>query len=165
MPDYLNAIIRGQFEAALAMLNECLVKCPDEHWDGRIAKYPFWHVAYHVLCFVDCYLSSDEHAFKPGKFHPRGMQELEDEYPSRRFERGELLEYLGVCRRKLGETLAVETAKSLAGPSGFGWLPFSRGELHLYNLRHVQHHTGQLGAFLRKQGVDTKWVKVGWRDA
>jgi hypothetical protein len=29
-------------------------------------------------------------------------------------------------------------------PSGFFWLPFSKLELQLYNIRHVQHHTGQL---------------------
>lgn len=165
MFDYVITIFRGQFQAGLAMLNECIVKCPEESWDGRIAKYPFWHVAYHLLCFVDCYLSPNEHAFKPGRFHPRGLQELQDEYPSRRFERAELLEYLAECRKKLDASLAAESRESLEGPSGFSWLPFSRGETHLYNIRHLQHHTGQLSAFLRRQSVDTRWVKVGWRDA
>ena len=162
MIDLYKTSINGQFGAAIAMLNECITKCPDEHWDSRIAKYPFWHVAYHILCFIDCYLSVTEHAFKPGKFHPRGMSELADEYPSRRFERAELLEYVSECRTKLAATIASETPESLAGPSGFSWLPFPRAELHAYNLRHVQHHTGQLSAFLRKQSVETRWVKTGW---
>ena len=45
-------------------------------------------------------------------------------------------------------------------PSGFHWLPFTRGEAHLYNLRHIQHHAGQLIDRIREvtdQG--TKWVK------
>jgi uncharacterized damage-inducible protein DinB len=60
--------------------------------------------------------------------------------------------------------MAAETHKTLEGPSEFPWLPMSRAELHLYNIRHIQHHTGQLGAFLRRNGVDAgRWVKRGWR--
>ena len=33
-------------------------------WDAPIAKYPFWMVAYHTLCYVDCYLSPDNAAFE-----------------------------------------------------------------------------------------------------
>jgi hypothetical protein len=47
------------------------------------------------------------------------------------------------------ETLASETRESLERESGFRWLPFSRSELHVYNIRHVQHHTGQLSAYVR----------------
>jgi uncharacterized damage-inducible protein DinB len=37
--------------------------------------------------------------------------------------------------------------------SGFDWLPTNRMELHLYNIRHIQHHTGQLVERLRQNGV------------
>jgi hypothetical protein len=37
----------------------------------------------------------------------------------------------------------------LDAASGFDWLPFNRFELHLYNMRHLQHHTGQLTERLR----------------
>jgi hypothetical protein len=44
-------------------------------------------------------------------------------------------------------------------PSGFHWLPFSRGEAHLYNLRHVQHHAGRLIERLRQTTNEgTGWV-------
>ncbi|KPJ52053.1 hypothetical protein AMJ39_08795 [candidate division TA06 bacterium DG_24] len=47
-------------------------------------------------------------------------------------------------------------------PSGFPWLPFNRFELHLYNIRHIQHHAGQLIERLRSQGVtDFEWVGIG----
>jgi hypothetical protein len=29
-------------------------------------------------------------------------------------------------------------------PSGFGWIPLNKLELQLYNIRHIQHHTGEL---------------------
>ncbi len=170
-PQTLKPILLAQFEAALAMLRQCLERCPPEHWDGLIAKYPFWMVAYHTLCFDDCYLAPSDAAWVPstgpGGFHPAGRAELEEEYPSRRFERDELLRYADFVRdrlrRVLGEGTEGETAGSLAGPSGFPWLPFTRAELHLYNLRHIQHHTGQLTAFLRRVGVETGWVKSGWK--
>jgi uncharacterized damage-inducible protein DinB len=54
-----------------------------------------------------------------------------------------------------------ETAATLRGPAGFEWLSFTRSELPLYNLRHVQHHTGQLSAFLRRAKVKTHWQKAG----
>ena len=47
-------------------------------------------------------------------------------------------------------SLATETEESLAGPSGFHWYKNTRGEMHLINIRHIPHHTGQLSAFLRR---------------
>lgn len=176
MPTDFRTITHSQFRAALAMLDQCITRCPDEHWEMTIGKYPFWQVVYHTLCFVDCYLSpSNEEftravearqkaeaagasAFNP---QPRGMVELDDEYPSRRFTREELLKYMTMCREKLDSTIPNESEGVLAGPSGFSWLKFSRAEAHVYNLRHVSHHTGQLTAALRRVGVDTSWVKGG----
>jgi hypothetical protein len=158
-----KAIIAGQFEAGLCMLNNCIEQCPEKEWDGLIGKYPFWHVVYHTLMYVDLYLSPGEATFAPRTIHPAGWQEFEEEYPSRRFEKQEMAEYLALCRDMLSRTIEAETEQSLAGPSGFSRLVFSRAELHLYNMRHLQHHAGQLSAFLRRTGVDTKWVKTGWR--
>ena len=77
----------------------------------------------------------------------------------------ETLAYLAVCRKMAVETLAAETESSLERVSGFPRQQFSRGELHVYSIRHVQHHTGQLSAFLRRIINDTGswWVKTGWR--
>lgn len=166
MLDHMKRILAGQFEAGLCMLDDCLRACPDEYWDGVIGKYPFWHVAYHTLCFVDLYLSPGEAAYASrDAFHPAGMKEFSEEYPSRRFSRAELLAYAAVCRTKIAEVLAADTAAALEADCGFHWLPISRGELHLYNIRHLQHHTGQLSAFLRRASVETRWVKSGWRSA
>src|SRR3974377_273139 len=120
MEDYIRRILAAQFEAALFMLNESIHKCPDEHWDGIIGKYPFWQVAYHTLCFADLYLSKDEGSFRfSAIFHPKGQAELDEEYPSRRFEKPELIEYLAICRRKAIQTIGSETRQSLEGESGF----------------------------------------------
>jgi hypothetical protein len=164
MPINWNAILLSQFEASLSMLKECLQKCPHEHSDGLVAKYPFWMVAYHTLCFIDVYLSPRDVDWIPqAEFHPKGRQELEDEFPSRRFTLEELLKYCEFCHEKMKKTLLAESEDVLAGPSGFPRRQFTRAELHLYNLRHIQHHTGQMTAFLRKIAIDTNWVGTGWK--
>lgn len=167
MSDLYRQAARGQFEASLAMLAECIRRCPPERWDDPIGNYPFWQVAYHTLCFADLYLSREESAWRPqegpGGLHPKGVEELREEFPSRRFEQRELLGYADQCAVKLREVFDTETDETLAGPSGFSWLPFTRAEAHLYNLRHIQHHTGQLSAFLHRAGVEAPWVGIGTR--
>jgi len=117
---------------------------------------------------VDAYLSPAEEAFDLRDLHRRGGDErLPTSSPG--LSKDETLAYLGICRQKMLETLAAETAESLEGPSGFPRRPASRGELHIYNIRHVQHHTGQLSAYLRRLGEDFRdfkvlpWVGTGWR--
>jgi len=166
MIEVLRHSLLGQFESALAMHHECLVRCPADQWDQPIAKYPFWLVAYHTLCYADLYLTpGGEKAFVLRPIHPKGWYEYEAEFPSRRFEQTELVDYAIVCRDKARTVLNAETEAGLSGPSCFARQPFSRLELHLYNLRHIMHHTGQLSAFLRKANVDTHWVKTGWAAA
>lgn len=130
---------------------------------GRIGNRTLGQVAYHTLYFVDLYLSPGAEAFESREFHRRSG--------GRRLGAGgslpqdDTLAYLAICRRKAVETLATETLESLQGSSGFARLRFSRGEVHLYNIRHVQHHTGQLSACLRRIADDGKgwWIKSGWR--
>lgn len=166
---YLQQIFLGQYDASLAMLHDCIAACPAGQWDGKIARYPFWQTAYHTLCYADYYLSRDEAAFvtRPD-LHPRGMDELGDEYPSRRFEPGELTRYALLCRDKARTAIPQETDEILRGPCGFARRGITRGELHIYNIRHIQHHTGQLGAFLRRvdEAFQTqsalRWIGTGW---
>jgi len=161
----LQKIVSSQIEAALQMMQECISKCPAAQWEAPVGRYPFWLVAYHALCYVDVYLSNSNESWEPETgptgLHPKGVEELSEEYPSRRFEQPELLRYIEECRDKLRTAMAAETDASLAGPSGFPRHTFSRAELHIYNLRHLAHHGGQLSAFLRRVGVETAWVKSG----
>jgi hypothetical protein len=165
MIEYLKTILTGQFEAAVCMLGECLRRCPVEHWEGKIANDTFRQIAYHTLFFVDLYLAPGEAAFALRELHHRGGDERASTDPSAGLTRDETLTYLATCRRKMLETLAAETAESLQGESGFSQMPFSRGELHVSSIRHVQHHAGQLSAYLRRVAEDGErwWVKTGWR--
>ena len=170
MIEFVRTILTGQFEAALCMMDHCIRACPPEHWEGKIANVTFRRVAYHTLFWVDMYLSpGDEDAFVLRDLHRRGGDERDDAADNPGLGKDETLAYLSICRRKMLETLAAETAESLQGPSGFPHRPSTRGELHVYNLRHVQHHTGQLSAYLRRvdpspnAGDALPWIGTGWR--
>src|SRR5258707_405908 len=136
MIQYIKQIITGQFEASLAMMKKCIQACPPAHWDGKIANATFRQVAYHTLFFADLYLSPNEEAFTLRELHHRGGDERRPTV-SAGLPQDETLSYVAICRRKLLEILAAETRKSLEGPSGFSWRKISRGELHIYNIRHV----------------------------
>src|SRR3954466_4395908 len=132
MTDQFKQILTGQFEAALCMLNQCVAACRAEHWEGKIASGTFRWVTYHTLFFTDLYLSPGEQAFTLRDLHARGGDEREP-IATAGLSKDESLAYLAICRQKMLDTFASETTESLAAPSGFSWLPFSRAETHLYN--------------------------------
>ncbi|MBL8764093.1 MAG: DinB family protein [Phycisphaerae bacterium] len=161
LPDSFAAITRSQMDASLTMLRHAIQSCTNARWKRPVGVWPFWLVVYHTLCYVDCYSAPSNRAWKPHPvFHPKGRKELQDEYPSRGFTREEMLDYLDLCRGRFFAAVERETPTSLRRASGFSWLRFTRAELHLYNVRHAAHHTGQLTAALRKSGAKVGWVKA-----
>jgi hypothetical protein len=163
-----KSIVISQMEATLAMLKQCAAACPSEHWKGKIANDSFRFVAYHALFYTDLYLSMSESAFQLRELHRRGGDER-GEAASPGLSKEETLGYVPIVRQKLLDILGAETEESLAGPSGFSWRKTTRAELHVYNIRHAQHHVGQLSAYLRrveKTLTDPKalgWIGQGWR--
>src|SRR5437870_9416573 len=115
--NYLNQILTNQFGAALAMLNQCIAACPEQHWDGKIASATFRQTAYHTLFFVDLYLSR-ESDFTLRDLHHRGGDERGPTL-SAGLSKDETLAYLNICRQKMLSTLAAETSVILQGASGF----------------------------------------------
>lgn len=166
--EYLRKILAAQYEAALAMMHQCVQACPPQHWEGKIANDTFRQVSYHALFFTDLHLSPDEKAFELRELHHHGGDERGPN-ASIGLSQEQTLSYVGICRAKVALALKKETLESLEGPSGFKWRKHSRGELHIYNIRHLQHHVGQLSAYLRR--VDPAlaaadalpWVSSGWR--
>ena len=159
--------VAGQYGAALTMLGRCIRFADEAAWESPVAKFPYWHVAYHTLYCTDLYLAPGEKEFRPPAFHQPDSNFLGNQpWPpykkvtvERPYEKAEVLAYVEACRGRVRTTLEAETEVTLAGASGFSWLPFNRLDLHLYNIRHVQHHTGQLAAVLRRlTGKGVTWV-------
>ncbi len=163
----VRAAIKGQYQAALSGLAAAIRSCPQDLWTDPRAKFPFWHVAYHVLFFTHLYAAVDERSFQPWSKHRKDYQFQESTpwpphtlpQPLSPYGREELLAYAQEVQAGL---LASVDAVEWGAPSGFFWLKMSKLELHLYNLRHLEHHTGQLVDRLRNAaGIAVAWVGKG----
>lgn len=173
MSKLLNDILAHQYEASLCMLHLAVEGCPQALWNAPLARLQFCQAAFHVVFFADVYLQArdDVDAIKTQPFHLahkaefRDYEELEDREQILTYEKVFVLEYLQFARRKAQETTIRETAEMLAGPSGFRRRTCSRAELHIYNIRHIQHHAAQLILRLRLDTkVDVPWVGHAWRN-
>src|SRR4051812_28609813 len=148
------------------MLHHCIKSCPARAWENKIANATFRQIAYHTLFFTDYYLSPSPDEFQLRDLHHQGGDERGPTL-SKGLSKPQTLRYLTLCRKKARQSLASQTLESLQAPSNFR--QFSRCELHIYNIRHIQHHTGALAAHLRR--IDPKlsdsnllpWVGSGWR--
>jgi DinB superfamily len=170
MDSMVRAAIAGQFGAAVDMLRAAIEQCPDTLWNDRSEGPPFWQIAYHTLFCLDMYSSPSLKAFKPVAFHVKDANFLAGEYPWLDpprtighppvvFSKADVLSYLQQCREHCFATLEAMTAERAAERCGFEWYDLSAGELLLLNLRHVQHHAGQLAITLRRRaGIGVDWI-------
>jgi hypothetical protein len=152
-------IIWQQFGAAIDMLENALLACPDELWGDRSKQPEFWYVVFHTLFWLDLYLSGSVEGFAPPT--PFTLDELDPAglLPERVYSKDELLTYLGYGRKKCRTTIAALTDEKARRHSGFGWVDLSFAELLLYTMRHVQHHAAQLNLILRQTiGSAPRWV-------
>lgn len=154
-----KGILWRQFGASIDMLENALLACPEELWRDRSQQTEFWYVVYHTLFWLDLYLSGSAEGFAPpapftlDEADPAGLM------PERVYEKEELRAYLAHCRRKCRATIEALTDARANEPCPLGRGELSFAELLLYNMRHVQHHAGQLNLILRQQ-VDSApgWV-------
>lgn len=152
-------IVWSQFGAAIDMLKNAIVECPDDLWVDRSSKHEFWYMAYHTLFWLDYYLYGSNEGFKPPE--PFGLEELDPAgvIPERPYTKKELLTYLEHGRRRCRVTIQAMTDQEAMEKYTFGKVELRRDELLLYNLRHVQHHTAQLNLILRQSAdIGSKWM-------
>jgi len=102
------------------------------------------------LFFADYYLGPDAESFQRQPFHLANAdlfgdyEQLQDREPESLYERPQIRSYLDFCRSKVAATIAAETEETLCAPARFERKLFSRAELHVYNIRHIQHHAAQM---------------------
>lgn len=164
----LRDALAGQYGAGLAMLEATVRRCPDELWTRGTPDNACWQVAYHALFYTHVYLSVDVEAFRPWPGHQGDVQNpdalgrpedpdsgrphLPDPYP-----KDAVLDYASYLGARVDEMLAsIDLA---AEESGFPWYPMPKLEHQLVNLRHLQHHVGQLSDRLRTDlGEGVEWI-------
>jgi hypothetical protein len=154
-----KAIIWPQFGAAIDMLENALLACPDELWHDRSQQPEFWYAVYHTLFWLDLYLSGSVEDFAPPA--PFTLEELDPTglLPERPYTKAELQTYLAQGRQKCRATIEALTDEKAGQRCGFSWGEISFAELLLYNMRHVQDHASQLNLILgQKIGSAPNWV-------
>lgn len=163
-----KTIIWQQFGASIDTLDDAIRICPDilwrvQLWDNSSARpeySQFWYRVYHVLFWLDLYLTGAEEGFMPPA--PFALIEMEeDDLPDRAYTKDELLAYLDYGRRKCQATLEEMTDETALRRCRFAWGEVSFVELQLYNMRHVQEIAAQLNLILGQHGVPvTDWVPI-----
>ena len=180
--DVVRGALKGQYHAALAMLRQAVVKCPEELWasggyGGQTGQpNPFWRVAYHTLYFVHLYLMQTVKDFRAWEHHQTRIQDLDEwpappeiedlcELPHRPVQTGvaytkaQLLEYWDVCDGMVDAR--VDAMDLYTRESGFPWYTKfgSKLEHQMLSIRHIQGHMAQLGERLKGAGVGgIDWV-------
>jgi hypothetical protein len=164
----MNDAIKSQYKAALKMLYSAIEKCNDELWISSKYCHQFWWMVYHALYYADFYMIGSEDKFIPFKRHFKefeGFNSLDPKTIKAEnlpegcliYSRHEMLEYCEDIIKSVDEKVDLYDLNKI---SGFSWLPFSQMEVHIYNIRHIQHHTGQLIERIREnQDLPVAWIK------
>ena len=159
-----HELVMAQYRAALSMLRAAMEVCPELLWNRTSDDNPFWQIAYHTLFYAHLYLSHTEDEFAPWAKHIEGYAHMgrlprpphDEPTIGDPYTVDDIREYLAHIERLLPDLVLTD---EFDAPSGFYWLSFTRGETHLYNIRHIQHHVGQLVERLRQttgKGID--WI-------
>src|SRR5436853_2940383 len=85
-----KASLWQQFGAAIDMLENALLACPDRLWNDRSQRPEFWYVVYHTLFFLDLYLHGSVDGFVPPP--PFWLDEMDPAgvHPERVYSKDEL---------------------------------------------------------------------------
>ncbi|MGK0157425.1 MAG: hypothetical protein ACI9SE_004405 [Neolewinella sp.] len=158
--------IRQQFGAAMQSLHDAMQACPHAVWsaegqpsDAAVLRQEPWYLAFHTIFWLDLYLSENAGSYVPPA--PFTRDELEpDLLPARAYSKNELFDWLQQCATAFEQRLAsCATDEGMQRACHLQWGEMTAGELLLYNLRHVQHHTAQLNLLIRQAGAEpSRWV-------
>jgi hypothetical protein len=169
----LRTALKEQYHAALAMLDECVEKCPDDLWLQGEHPRPFWRIAWHTVYFTHNYLVQTEDDFNasaagwPTRIRTAlGVGETQKAIAVEPYElpegveplsKADMREYIAYVDGLLDRT--IDGLDLDRDDTGFSWYPnMSKLSHELMNLRHIQGHVGQLSELLMASGIDTEWI-------
>jgi hypothetical protein len=169
----LRQALKEQYHAGLAMLAECVEKCPESMWTAGEHPRPFWRIVWHAAFFTHNYIVQDEEAFNasvqdwpPAARTTLGVSDTQKAIDVEPYElpagvpaltRQEMQEYIAYVRSVIDTT--VDSLDLESPETGFSWYSNMTKLSHeLMNLRHIQGHVGQLSELLMAQGIDIDWI-------
>ena len=176
MEDLFSKCLWKNFGAAIDMLNNVIIACPDDLWKN---EKKFFYLTYHTVIFLDYYLTVPVRDFKPalpyflGDADKLPIDAVDDVIPNEFYSKLDFIFYLSEIREKCKRLI------TLTPPEKFGqrWIDASEIEMHglcpavvinynlleilFYNFRHVQHHMAQLNLILRqKTNTAVDWISL-----
>ena len=141
-------ILQSQYLAALAMFKQAVIQCPPEIWNDKQDKDKFWYVAYHTLRYAHQYLKAQD------KGYPRWEQRPYSK-PGAPFTKEEILVKLAQVEQDVLEQIPLMNLEEKTGATG---ALENKLELQIYNIRHIQQHTGELYQRLSATDVKLSWA-------
>lgn len=161
----LRQALKEQYHAGLAMLAECVEKCPEGMWIEGEHPRTFWRIAFHAAFYTHLYMGQNEEAFQPWPGRREGIDHGLWEDPAHPegaeiYRRNEILDYIRFVDGLVDPT--VDQLNLDADETGFSWYDvvpgMSKLSHELMNLRHTQGHVGQLSELLMAKGIDADWI-------
>jgi hypothetical protein len=151
----IAAILISQYQASLEMLKQTITECPESIWNAASDKNKFWQVAYHALYFTHEYLADSYESFTPWIKH-REVYDFDESQVFEPYDKDTILEYLAFCQQHVAESVPQ---LDLEAADGHGNRSLNRLELHIYSIRHIMQHTGELMERLgTRTGAEIDWV-------
>ncbi len=157
-------VVISQYFATLAMLEEAIVKCPDDLWaadDDRQSVLPdrlpraLLHAPLRAAHTGRLHALGEALRLPPAFGQPSYPGGPTPE-PASPYTRDDILEYLELCRNEISR---IVPTLDFDAESGFHWLPFGKLELQFYSIRHVMLHVGELAERLSAaNGIEIGWV-------
>ncbi len=169
----LRQALKEQLQAGLAMLTECVEKCPEDMWVAGQHPRLFWRIAWHAAFFTHNYVVQNEEAFNgsvvdwpPAVRTALGVSDTQKAVDVEPYElpegvtpltRREICDYLAYISGLIDAT--VDGLDLDSPETGFSWYPNMTKLSHeLMNLRHLQGHVGQLSELLMAREIEIAWI-------
>jgi len=159
--------LKEQYHAALAMLTDCIKRCPEDVWVSGTYPRMFWRIVFHTAFFAHLYIGQNEAAFQPWpaiseRFHDAwrldaNVEPYELPAAIDPLSRQDALAYVAFIDSLID--LTIDNLDLDTEDSGFPWYSgISKLSHEIMSLRHIQGHVGQLSEVLMAHGIDTKWI-------
>ena len=144
----IKNILQSQYLASLAMLKQAVVKCPPEAWDNPDDIDRVWFIAHHALHYGHQYLKAKDKGYP--RWEHRGHRD-----PGQPLSREEILEMLAKVEQDVVEQIPImDLEKPRHATSALANL----FELQIYNIRHIQQHTGEIYDRLSRYRLKLEWA-------
>jgi hypothetical protein len=146
----LNEVLQKQYEKSFSILRNTITSYDESIWLNNIDyKSPAWQIAYHAIFYTNIYCSSSEndilqwnktrndyHDFK--KIHKLIKTNEIKLIP---YTKNDMIEFIDFVNGNVPFYLLKMKPEDKCWPY---WYNESQMEFHINNLRHIQHHIGEI---------------------